>query len=159
MALKPLVVNLLGTLIGIGAIEQGNTLGKGAVCQKAQQVGLGAARFGEDDRLLFRAYFPGLGKGDVQRLKQGLALGIVFDGDSQRGERIEIGNLLFKGGAVCLGEWLGRFAVAPFLGGFIQGLVILVQFLLQRLCRLLLAELVLKPVGDRGQRAGDGEGR
>ena len=104
MAFKPLAMNPLGEVVGVGTVEQHDTFGKGAVCQQTQQVTLGAARFSENDGLLFRANFLRLGKSNAQGLEQGLALGIMLDGDSQRGEGIKIRNLLLHGGAVRLGE-------------------------------------------------------
>ena len=62
------------------------------------------------------------------------------------------------GGAVGLGERLGGFVLGPFLGGFVQGFVVLVQLVFERFRRLLLSQLGLEPVGDRRERAGDGEG-
>ena len=52
----------------------------------------------------------------------------------------------------------GGLVVGPFLGGFVERFVVLVQLLFERFGRFLLAQLGLQPVRDGRQRAGDGEG-
>ena len=105
--------------------DRHDALGKRAVHQQAQQIALGAARFGEDDGLPRRADFLRLGKGDLQSLEQCLALGIVLYGGGQPGEAIEVGDFLFKRVTVGFGENFSRFVLGPFLGGFVQGLSLL----------------------------------
>jgi hypothetical protein len=60
---------LPGTFVGVRAVEQDDALTKRAIRQQAQQITLGAARFGEDYGLFRAAMLLGLGKGDVQRLQ------------------------------------------------------------------------------------------
>ena len=74
----------------------------------------------------------------AERLDERLALGVLLDGCGQPGELVEVGDFGFDGGAVGIGEWFGGFFLAPFLGSFVEGLVILVQFLFQRFGRFLL---------------------
>jgi hypothetical protein len=93
---------------------------------------LGAARFGEDDGLLIGADFLGLGEGDGQRLEQCLALGVVLNGRCQLGEGVEVGDFLLKCPAVVFGKEFNGFVVGPFLGCFVEGFVVLIQFVFQR---------------------------
>jgi hypothetical protein len=157
MAFQPLVVDQFGAVVGVRAVEQDDALSKRAVRQHAKQVALGAARFGEDDGLLLGADFLGLGEGDGQRLQQRLALGIVLNGGCQLGEGVEVGDFLLKCPAVVFGKEFNGFVVGPFLGGFVEGFVVLIQLVFERFGRLLLAQLDFEPVGNRGQRAGNGK--
>ena len=51
---------------------------------------------------------------------------------ARSGEAVEVRNLRFDGGAVGIGERFGGLVVRPFLGGFVERLVVLVQFVFER---------------------------
>ena len=78
--------------------------------------------------------------------------------EGEAGELVQIGDLRADGGAVCGGQRFGRI-VAPFLGGFVEGLVVLIQLLFEREMGFVRLELGFQAVGNGGQRPGDGEGR
>ena len=124
---EPLGVDPPGALVGVGAVEQDDALGIGAVRQQPQQIALGAARLGEDDGLLLGAQGLGLGEGDAEGLEQGLALGVVIDRGREPGEGVEVGDLSLQRGTLGLAQGLGRVVLAPLLGRLVQRLVILVQ--------------------------------
>ena len=158
MLRHPPGINGLRGIVGIGAVEEHDALGPRAVPQQAEQVALGLAGLGEDDGLFRRAEFAGLGKGDVERLEQGLALGIVIQREREAGELVQIGDLRADGGAVGGGQRFGRI-VAPFLGGFVERFVVLIQLVLEAELGFVRLELGFQAVGNGGQRPGDGEGR
>ena len=86
----------------------------------------------------------GLGEGDVQRLEQRLALGVVRDRGGEvartlRGRR----SPRSRAARSASDSGCGRLVVGPLLGGLVQRLVVLVELVFQRLRRRLLAELAL----------------
>lgn len=108
-----------------------------------KQVALCAAGLGEDDGLLRRAEFGGLGEGDLQRLGERLALGVVLDGGGEACEFVEVGCFRFDGGPIFARKRFDGVAFGPFFGRFIERLVVSVQLLLQRFGGFLLLELSL----------------
>ncbi len=119
---------------------------------------MSAAGLGEDDRLLLGAQFHGFLHGDGERLQQRFALGVVIDRSGETDEVVEIGDLSLDGGAVSFGKRRNSFVVvSPFLCGFVQRLVVLVEFLFQRFFRVLFTQLRLKSCRDRRERARYGE--
>ena len=78
-------------------------------------------------------------------------------GECQAGKAVQVGHLGLNGCTIGIRERLSRLVVGPLLRGFIQGLVVLVQFVHERLYRRLVLELRLEAVGDRRQRPCDGE--
>ena len=92
---EPCGVDLLRPLVRVGAVEQHNAFGVGAVGQNAQQIRLRAARFGENDRLLRRAELLRLGEGDAERLQQGLTLAVLVNGSGKLRKPGQIGDLGF----------------------------------------------------------------
>ncbi len=162
VAFQPLAVDALRAFVGVRAVEQDDALGEWAVGQHAQQIALGPPGLGEDDGLLRGPDFLCLGEGDVQRLEQGLALGVVLDGSRQMGEGIEVGDFPFDGLAVGVGQHLRCGVLRPFLRSFVQSLVVLIQFIFERLGGFLLVRLgpqfSFQAIGNGGQGAGDGKG-
>ena len=69
-----------------------------------------------------------LSNATLQRLQQRLALGVVRDGRRQVAELLEVGDLARQGLAVCVRQRRPAILVVPFLGRFVQRLVVLVEF-------------------------------
>jgi hypothetical protein len=69
VAIKPVPVDELGALVGVGTVEQYYAIVPGAICQQAQQVALGAPGLGEDDGPFGGIEILRLCKGGVQRLQ------------------------------------------------------------------------------------------
>ncbi len=78
-------------------------------------------------------------------------------GSRKYSESVQIGDFLLDGGTVGIGQWFTRFVVVPFLGGFVQCLVVLIKFF-SEWCRFVFQEFVLEAVGHGLQRPGNGEG-
>ena len=125
VALQPGGVNLLRLGAGVAAVEQHGLARVRALLQQRQQVILGTSGFGEDQRFLAGAQFLQFGKGAAQRLQQGLAFGVVGDGDGLVLKGAQLGDFVRHAGQL---RGRGRrFWRAPFLFGFVKRFVVFVQ--------------------------------
>jgi len=82
----------------------------------------------------------------------------MVDRNGEAGEAVEIGNFFLNTGSIGIRQRFGGFGLVPLLGGFIESLVILVKFILQRQWRLLLTQLFFKAVGHGFQGTCNGKG-
>ncbi len=92
MARKPILVDGFGLLVGIRAVEQDDMIGERAICEHPEQIGLGAARLSENDRLFFCTKLSRLCKSDLQRLKKRATFGVLLDRRRKRCKFLKLGN-------------------------------------------------------------------
>jgi hypothetical protein len=82
--LQPSGVNELGLVVGVGAVEKDDAVGKRAVGEHAEQVTLCLAGLGKDNDLLRAAQLAGLREGDAECLEERFALGVVGELKAKR---------------------------------------------------------------------------
>ncbi len=93
-----------------------------------------------------------LGESAVECCQERLPLGIVRDRDGEGAEPLQIDDLLLDRGEVFGGERLdSRRGLFPFFGRFVERFVILIQFIFERLLRLVLGDLRLQSHDERGR--------
>ena len=69
----------------------------------------------------------------------------MLDGRGQPGEFIKIGDFGLDGCTISLRDRFGWLVLAPFLGGFLKRLLILIEFSFERFSGFLLLDFRLKP--------------
>ena len=97
VALQPVLVDRLRTLVAIGAVEEHDAVAVWRVSQQVEEVFLRALGFGEYDGLPGHTQPIQFGEGAIQRGEQRLALGVVADVGCQRSEVAQLLDLLRDG--------------------------------------------------------------
>ena len=100
MLLKPILVYLTRAFIVVRAVKQNDAFTPRTFGKYAQQIGLCAAGFSEDNSLFLSSDFSCLGKCNFKRLQKRSSLGVVINGECKLSESFEITDFLLNGCSV-----------------------------------------------------------
>jgi len=102
--LEPGRVNGFRAVVGVRAIEKDDAVFELTIGKDAEQVILGFPGLGEDYCFLRRAKFGSFSEGNFEGFEEGLAFGVLRDGDGEFGKGIEVGDFGLDGASVSVGE-------------------------------------------------------